>query len=211
MCRFLGIVIACVALGGGVGATYSAFADEASNSSNSFEAATTFGCSNPGTQTVPADADSYVREDRANTNFGGATSLDVRSHDDDRNRRALVRFPLPAPPSRCTLTSATLRLNATAASGGRTIGVVRATSSWTEGGVTWNNQPSMTFTDAAITGSGTGWRQWGVTPLVESMYAGSNHGFLIGDASENSGSARRQTFSSREASTGRPELLITFE
>lgn len=43
------------------------------------------------------------------------------------------------------------------------------------------------------------------------MYSGSNHGFLVRDASEGSGDAEQQ-FHSREKGTDRPpELVITFK
>jgi hypothetical protein len=82
------------------------------------------------------------------------------------------------------------------------------TGSWTETGVTWSNQPSTNGTFAAAT-SGSGYRQWDVTTLVQAMVTGPNNGFLIRDASEG-GSGREQQFHSREKGIDMPQLVITF-
>ncbi len=76
--------------------------------------------------------------------------------------------------------------------------------------MTWNLQPTTTTTGMTTTASGTGWRQWSVATQVQAMYAGTNYGFLVRDATEDAGSAQLQTFSSRQAAGNRPELLITF-
>ena len=107
------------------------------------------------------------------------------------NQRALVHFALPAVPAGCTVTEANLRLNATSATNGRTLQAVALAAPWTEGAVSWSNQPATTGT-AATTASGTGWREWTVTAQVNGMYTGANHGFLIRDASEGSGATRAE-------------------
>ena len=209
--RGLLVTLCCVAaLGALVGTTLSAFSDEASNGGNSFQAASTFPCSSPGTQTVVANADSYVREDQATTNYGNSTALEVFSRNNQRNRRALVTFSLPATPSNCTLTGATLRLNASSATVGRTLEARRLTSAWTEGGVTWTNLPPSTTTGMATTTSAGGWRQWSVAAQVQAMYAGTNHGFLVRDATEDAaGNGQLQEFSSRTGANP-PQLVLTF-
>jgi hypothetical protein len=107
--------------------------------------------------------------------------------------------------------SATLRLNATSADSGRTLQALQVSSSWTEGTVNWNNQPSTTGT-AATTSSGSGWREWNVTSIVQAMMSGTNNGFQIRDASENaSGNGELQQFISREnSSSNKPQLVIVF-
>lgn len=211
MRRLLVILVCAAALGTVVGTTLSAFSDTTANDGNSFQAAATFPCSNPGTQTVSANADSYVREDQANTNFGNSGVLEVQSRHNQRNRRALVKFTLPSTPSNCSVTAATVRLNAASSTAGRTLQARRVTSAWTEGAVTWNLQPTTTTTDMATTTSATGWRSWSVAPQVQAMYAGSNNGFLIRDATEETnGPGQLQSFFSRTAPANQPELQITF-
>jgi large repetitive protein len=93
---------------------------------------------------------------------------------------------------------------------GRTLRALRVAAIWTEGGVTWANQPS-TAGSAATASSGSGWRQWNVLAHIQAMYSTANHGFLIRDASENGGGLD-QGFHSREKGTDNPpQLVITFD
>jgi hypothetical protein len=132
----------------------------------------------------------------------------VQSKAPNDNFRALVRFTLPAVPAGCSLQAATLRLYAASAASGRTLQAWRIAVAWTEGGVTWSNQPAATGT-AATTTSGTGYRQWSVTAQVQAMYAGANNGFLIRDAVENNSGAEQQLHS-REKGQNVPQLVLTF-
>ena len=171
------------------------------------------GCSSPGTQTITANADSYVRQDSAGTNFGTATTLSVMSQNANRNRRAFVRFNLPAVPAGCSVAFAKLRLNASASSAGRTLNAQTPSAAWTEsgaGGLAWTNQPAVTG-NIQSTVAATGYVEWAVTDQVRSHYT-NNYGFRISDAVESeSGTARTQTYSSREAGSNNPQLLITFQ
>jgi hypothetical protein len=162
------------------------------------------------TQTITANADSWIDESSPSTNKGTDSSLKVRSKNGASDSRTLVGFALPATPQGCVLQSATLRVNAGSAVNGRTLQALRVTSPWSEGTVTWSNQPSTTGA-AATTSSGQGWRQWTVTSQVETMYSsGTNHGFLIRDANENSSNGPEQSFFSRESGTNRPQLVLSF-
>jgi hypothetical protein len=190
-----------------VDSTGAAFSGATANSGNSFSAAGSF-CTNIGTQTVVPDADSYIDENAAGSNFGTATDLHVQSRrGGGRNRRALVHFPLPAAQF-CAVTSATLRLNATSAAPGRTLVVYQLAAGWTETGVTWSYQPAAAGS-ASSAPSAMGWVQWDVTAHVQAMYAGSNHGFLVRDRTESQNPASLQVFVSREGPVNQPELLIT--
>ncbi len=166
------------------------------------------GCTSPGSQTVQASADSWVDQASPATNKGTDTVLKLTSRDPSLNARAVVQFNLPALPSGCTVTSATLRLNNKSPLSGRTIEALRNTASWTETGVTWTNQPATAGAAAtATTPSAAGWMQWDVTSHVQAMYAGSNNGFVLRDQTEN-GAGFENQFDSREASANRPELVV---
>ena len=103
-----------------------------------------------------------------------------------------------------------LRLYAASYKENRTLQVQRIAASWTETAVTWGNQPGVTgSTVSAPSRTSPGWVEWGVTQLVQSMYAGSNHGLRVRDSAE-SGGGFEQVFNSRETSSDRPELVITF-
>lgn len=197
---------AVIGLGPLFGVTNSAYSSVTGNAGNTFEAAPSF-CTNPGTQTVNSDRDSYVDQLLAASNFGSSASLQVRSQL-LANQRSLVHFTLPAIPARCTVTLAILRLNASSSAAGRTLQARTITATWTEGGVTWLNQPGSGAPVADAT-SGTGWVEWTVTAAVEQMYTGSNEGFLVRDLSEDSVLGQTQVFSSREGAN-LPELVITF-
>jgi hypothetical protein len=112
-------------------------------------------------------------------------------------------------PSGCQVTSAKLRLYATSYKTGRTLQALMVAAPWTEGALTWNNQPGTTGA-AATVASGSGYREWDVLGQVVNMYATANNGFLIRDAAENGGGID-QVFHSREkGSDNPPRLVITF-
>jgi len=193
----------------GVGFSSATFHAQSANPTNTFTAATPF-CAGTTTQTVTADRDTYVDQNSPNSTAGGSTSLVVNSKS-NKNERVLVGFTLPSKPVGCSVTSATLKLTATSSDSGRTLQAfqVGPAETWTEAGATWNNQPASTGT-AATTTSGSGLRQWTVTSQVQAMYGSSNpnNGFLVRDQTESANAT--QTFSSREASTNKPQLSITF-
>lgn len=208
-------LVALIATGATV--TCTAFAASLGVSSaklTTWHSATSITCT-PGTVTASASADSYVDEQSATSNFGSATLLKVRAQISllglVGDARTLVQFTLPAIPDLCTMTQAKLRLNAaTASASARTLEALRVDAAWAENTVTWNTMPATTGT-AATTTSGTGWREWTVTSHVAAMYSGSNHGFLIKDSAVLSLLGTfLQEFSSREAASNKPELVITY-
>ena len=167
-------------------------------------------CSSPGTQVASADIDAWLSEFKPTQNNGIDLYLDVWADGSTNKRRGVVRFALPAVPSGCTVTAATLNLYAEISTTGRTLHALRLAATWTETGVTWANQPATTGA-AAAAASAAGWVQWVVTSQVQSMYSGANNGFLIMDSAETAG-RREQRFTSREGPTvaNRPKLEITF-
>jgi hypothetical protein len=188
--------------------TNSAFSGASSNTDNIFSAAASF-CTAAGPQTLNANADSWVQELLPVLNHGTESTTQLQSATAN-NARLLVRFPLPALPAYCQVTSATLRLYATSSAAGRTIEVYRAAAAWTETGVTWTNQP--TTTGSAVTATGAaGWVQWDVTDQVQSQYAGSDNGFVVRDRDEGALGTNVQVYAAREDATAahRPELVIT--
>jgi len=170
----------------------------------------------PETNTFPADQDSYV-EVNSNSNFGGATTLQVNNGGGvfgGTTKRTLVRFALPALPVGCTVTSATLRLYNQNATSGRTIEALRITEPWQELTVNGNNIPASVDPEPSqVQGSGQ-YQDWTVTTQVQAMF-GSNHGFLLQDDDEGGGlltSAAQQQYQSREGTNDArdPQLVITW-
>jgi large repetitive protein len=203
-----GALAAVAIVAAGTGTTFSAFSGSTSNAGNTFAAAASFGgCSSAGTVTASANIDSWVDQASASSNFGSDQILKVKRESGKANR-ALVRFNLPAVPSGCTVTGATLRLYAGSASTGRTLQALRLNATWAENTVRWTGQPATTGA-AATTTSVSGWNQWSVTSQVQAMYSGSNHGFQVRFDSEGNPAAEMQ-FHARNKGSEHPELRITF-
>ncbi|HEY3211248.1 MAG TPA: DNRLRE domain-containing protein [Actinomycetota bacterium] len=185
--------------------------------------------------TTTAETDSYVEQASANSNNGTAATMDVQSRN-NANRRVYVRFDLarcrPSIPSSSTVTNALLRLFVTAIPGVcRTEDAFRSAASWTETGVTWNNQPfgtsvnnppSSQRTDAITVGAAPCQNStanvyvsgWSVIPDVQAFVSGTatNYGWMIRDDAENSATTRNARFSSKEANllAQSPQLVITY-
>ena len=205
----LAILSAVVGLASGT--TLAAFSDSTSNTGNVFTANATF-CT-PGSQTVStANADSYVNQAVPTENKGTDSNLFVQSKSGSQNRRTVVRFTMPTIPAGCSVTSATLSVYNKSPTSGRTIQALRATSTWTETGVNWNNQPTTDGTAIATstTPSSGAYQQWTVTTQVQAIYAGTNNGFLLKDATENSASSPSQNYSAREDSPNDPTLAVSW-
>ncbi len=119
-------------------------------------------------------------------------------------------LPAPAPPAGCELDTAELRLYAESAKPGRTIQVQRAATTWGEMTVNWPDQPARVGpVSSASSGSTQGWRVWAVTPQVAEMYAsGGAHGLVVFDQVEDEDA--EQVYRSRESSSDRPTLVLTF-
>lgn len=184
--------------------------------------------------TTTAVADASVRQASATSNFGTQTTNDVASAN-AANRRLYIRFDLtvcsPAIPSSATIRLATLRMYASALPAAcRTNDVFRVTATWTEGAITWNNQPFGTTLNNPATGSRTtsfdsgtpvgcqfgaaGFTTATVTTDVAAWVSGSaaNYGWMIRDDVESSATARTTTFSAKNLGTAAqvPMLVISY-
>jgi CSLREA domain-containing protein len=170
-----------------------------------FESSSGGGGACPGQVSVKADADGWVLQSSPQQNYGtdGVAKVDSKVF---ANARGLFRFALPRIPTGCDILDAKLRLYASSYKDGRTLQALRLASGWTEASVSWDNQPA-TSGPAAVTSSGSGYRQWTVVAQVEAMYALGNNGFLVRDASEN-GIGVDQGFNTREKGIDNPPQLV---
>ena len=227
-----GLVVFAVATALGASGT-AAFATSLNLASKSLAAVRT--CTVTATTTTTTSvADANVRQASATSNFGTSTTSDVSSAS-GANQRLYTRFDLagctPAIPATATVRLATLRLYAsTLSSNCRTLDIFRVTSSWTEAGVTWNNQPfGATINNPAqssrtdsfdagtpsscenkVTGYVTGAI---VTSDVAAFISGtSNNGWIIRDESEGSSQTRTTTFSAKNLGTlaQAPQLVVSY-
>jgi parallel beta-helix repeat protein len=167
--------------------------------------------------TLIADADAWVSENVPNANFAAdgilfvnAGSPTVAGGPPGGRTRALVRFALPpAIPAGCIVESARLRLYTPGDSAGARVEAVRAAAPWSEGVVTWDDQPLGTG-EPARAWSREGYMQWNVTAQVAAMFAGDNHGLLLRDAAEQDDAGGDHGYHSREKGDDPPQLVIHF-
>jgi hypothetical protein len=188
----------------------------------------------PATATV--ETDTTARQGSATSNFGTLTTLTVSSAS-AANQRTYLRFDLtrcsPAIPATAIIRLATLRLFVSALPAVcRTVDLFRSTATWTEAGLTWNNQPFGAAINNPATASRTGTFDVGtpvgcqnrtnnsyvvggtVTTDVAAFVAGSstNFGWMLRDDVEGSATARTTTFSAKNLGTAAqgPQLVITY-
>lgn len=176
------------------------------------------------------EADTYVLESSAGSNFGTLEDLDVSSHlagPNHKNKRTLLRFDL-SDLNDCTITSASLRLTAFDISGkavGRTYNLHHTTDNdddWVESGgtgVTWSSMPvfnGTATTFAVVPANNTlpvdmFWN--GLEILVTSELSGNQLlSLLVKDSTESQSPGNAETlFYSREAAEDdalKPRLVI---
>ncbi len=150
--------------------------------------------------TLTPVADATAGEQNKNTNFGTFDTLRVRSQGGN-SFRAFLKFDLSGVAG--TITAAKLRLFVTdeSTNGGN---VFPVSSTWTETGLTWNNQPSLPGTSSASLGavSANTWKEIDVSASVS--------GTGLVSLALSGGSSNLAIFSSREGAN-RPELVLTIQ
>ncbi len=150
------------------------------------------------TSTLTPVADTYVQSDRAGRNFGTASGIRV---DGSPVTNGYLRFNVSVPADE-VVTSATLRLYTTSSSGsGFTVHGVASTT-WGETTTTYGNAPAI-GSQVAASGSypGNAYVSVNVTPLV----TGSG---LVSMAIKRT-STSSNTYNSRQASSNRPQLVVS--
>jgi hypothetical protein len=145
-----------------------------------------------------AEADGHVKEASPTTNYG---ALIVLESDKSPNTESYLRFTVSGAPGPAQ--SAKLRLYVT---NGTTNGpaVYATATTWNETQLIWNNRPaplgSPSDDKGAITANS--WVEFDVTPLVT---GNGTYSFILKPTSSDG-----TDFSSREANSNKPELVITF-
>jgi hypothetical protein len=179
--------------------------------------------------------DTWVNQDAPTANNGTSNTMDVDASTGTKVRRVYLMFDLtactPQIPASATVTSARLRLFLSGLPTlCRTQDVFRVGSSWTETGITWNNQPFGTTIDNPPSGERTAAMDvgkspcenatnsvyvtgWDVTTDVAAYVAGSatNNGWMIRDDAENSASAG-STYRTKNvnSATQSPQLIVNY-
>jgi hypothetical protein len=174
----------------------------------------------PTTCTLGPTADAYVYQLLASSNFGTATTLDVASTVATA-KETFIRFDLsscsPAIPTGAIVQSATVKLTVSSLALSTRSYVLKSTSvTWAETTLTWSNAPAVAAAATASTTVNAGTAagtvvQWTVASDVQSFVtaAATNNGWRLADSAEGSGISTI-SFGSREAASGRPQLVITY-
>lgn len=172
----------------------------------------------PTATTFDSVADAMVRSGYPTSNYGSYTYMRAGYAGSAQVMRSLVRFDLSGIPSGTPVGQAKLWLymhySYDPPGSPRTIATYRVTSSWTEGGVTWNTQPggSGLYGFTSIPYAAYGWYSFDVTDLVRGWVNGSytNYGvWILGNESPSDPNYR--SFRTRDSSTGlKPYLEITY-
>jgi len=159
--------------------------------------------------TLTPTADTYVRDgSTADQNFGTATVLATKTNPQaGLNRRIFLKFDLS---SLTSISSAKLRLfgNFTAASGTSPVVVHREdTDSWTETGLTWNNQPAVgpAVVSVAVSTTAQYW-EWDLTAYVQNQIATGQHTMSLVLQNDVT-TSDPVNFNSREALSNKPQLV----
>jgi len=154
--------------------------------------------------------DSYVDLFVPDNNYGSANLTYVWSQAAN-DRRSLFEWDTSRVSSGVTLINVTLCLyvEASASTSGRTWRTHRITGSWTEVGVTWNNQPAVSvYVDAsAPPNSYTGW--WNVS-VLSIFVTGTNVGFRVMDSVEGDASTSQERSREHPTTGTRPVLKLEF-
>ncbi|MDQ3439972.1 MAG: DNRLRE domain-containing protein, partial [Planctomycetota bacterium] len=158
---------------------------------------------------------SYVRDGTfAGQNFGSAAEILVkRSNTAGNTRESYVKFDVSSLDAG-SVESATLRLfgNTGNAAGSLNVSAHAVSdSSWTEGGITWNNKPASASTalqTRTISGTSGAWYEWDVTSAVQQAQAAGQQ-FVSIALKPTVTTDPWAVFNSDDASSSQPELSFT--
>ena len=164
--------------------------------------------------TLIAVADATLSAEQQDSNFGGATSLDVSWWDDApaAPMRALLRFNLAAAvPPEAIIDSAVLHLYLTYGSGADPVELTAScvVTDWVEAEVTWTTRPGVgepVLTSPVGTALGT--HSLDVTAIVQAWHNIPHYGLELSGPEGVTNHAR--TFESREAGAHPPQLEVTY-
>lgn len=163
---------------------------------------------------ITATEDSWVASSSPDSNYGSSNQMqiDYPSFFVNSIDKAWIKFSLTSLPSGSSISEAKVYLyTAGEAAGEPTIRVhFSSTDSWTETGITYNNQPSYGPTLDSVTlpvTSAHKWYSWTVTSTIQSEVSGDK---IVSFCFETTTSDVMSTWASREADD-MPYLKITYE
>ena len=164
--------------------------------------------------------DAFVSEGSPDSNYGWTSVLYLGYSSPTYPRyRVYLYFDVESSsiPSDAVVTSAYLKLHqySFSGTGSLPIGLYQVTEEWTEGTITWNNQPAS-LSDAEYTrdvyDSSDTWRSWNFEDLLNGWLDGSivNYGMLLKPVSEPATNRANFHSSDHSDNTYYPQLLISY-
>jgi len=159
--------------------------------------------------TINCTEDAYIYGSTLTTNYGTATSIQVKENGTvSFARKGYVKFDLSGL-SFSGLGLAQLRLYANSVSASTLITVASCADSWTETGINYNNAPTVISNLSVVTVSSTNtYYAFDVTKYIESRLSGglTTASFVVYD---NNSANTLVRFNSREATSFFPELVLS--
>lgn len=175
------------------------------------------------TTSIKPVADAEIAQGKGTSNYGTSTGIYIQSQNSTtsgafQNERGWLKFDLSSLPASSNITGARLQMVCWKVAGASLSADAYGSTndSWTETGLTWNNQPDPTTWGSvlsSVTLSGIATYTWDVTPYVKTKYAGDKLASLLVKATvEGSTDATSPSyaFDTKEYSSGSnsPLLLI---
>jgi hypothetical protein len=172
--------------------------------------------------TLNAAGDACVAQGQAGSNYGDTTDMlagyDEYYSPNMQTVRGLIQFDLSAIPAGTLINNAILNIYYQGywdyPDHSRTITSYRINTSWTEMGVTWNNQPSVAEAFGTVNIAAN--NSWGyvtlnVTNLVQGWVNGTyaNYGIMLRGPEVSGTDSSWREFGTRESGSG-PQLVITY-
>lgn len=159
-------------------------------------------------------ADSKVRVNSPNTNYGSDTLLSIQGND---LRVTYMKFDLTSLANK-TIISAKLRFKTPSDGGSDSGQIVRliTDTSWTESGITYNNSYNSSNsglkpgTQLATLNGGSG-NSWLEIPLTTAVENGKGKMFSFAMVPRDIASTNEMKFNSKEASADKPVLVVEYE
>jgi peptidoglycan/xylan/chitin deacetylase (PgdA/CDA1 family) len=160
------------------------------------------------TKTFSTTNDAYVYGSATNTNYGSATTLLVKRNSSVANlRKSFLKFNL-TDLGIANITSAKIRLYATAITGSCNVSCSQTTDNWSASTISYANCPTTgsTLQSVSVTRAGV-YYEWDVTSFVKSCtdVGDFSVSFVMSDLGT---SNQIITFNSNEATANKPQLLI---
>ncbi|GIN69833.1 hypothetical protein J14TS2_03080 [Bacillus sp. J14TS2] len=156
-------------------------------------------------------ADAYVQSGgSANTNFGSAPSLVVKSDVSGYGRKSYLKFDV-GQIERDKLESVVLRLYANGVNSDpeRTINLYATDHQWEESGITWNNAPEESELLSSVTVTkAEEWYEFDLTEYFKVNEVGEIISFLAMNPGPNT-QKNDVSFTSREGDENKPQLIVS--